>query len=198
MLAGKRHPNMFFNWNASEYDSKANTVVGVDDEDGDGDVVKHRDADVEGSLSAQTSINSNVLEFYKVSKLRKGFDGQPVNTYQKPLALCQFIVDRYCVGGDWILELCAGSASFAVAALRASKNAITLDSNARQVREARTRLTNAFTENKLHELGLEEASKEGPVEDVEEVDDDATQITPEPSSKRARPDDAESEEENED
>ena len=138
---GMRPHTMFFDWDAGEQaadlDDEGNPIEGTD------------------RASDQSCKNSNVFEFNKVTKLMIGSNGKVINVWQKPLALCEYWIARYCIGGDWVLELCAGSASFSAAAIRLNKNAITADIDARQAREAEARLERCLYEDLDNEVGLQ-------------------------------------------
>lgn len=101
--------------------------------------------------------NSNVYEFNKVTKPFK-YDGdnlnEVLNDCQKPLALCENLVASLCIHGTWALDLCAGSGSFAVAALRASLNVVAVDKSKRQCMGMESRFINCLTEDANAECAI--------------------------------------------
>ena len=171
---GKRPATMFFKWDLEEKQpAKEKDDEAEDDEDEDDD-----DEDEPVQDEGRGCPNSNVFEFNKVTKLITGNNRNPVNVCQKPLALCQQLVYRFCIQGDWCLELCAGSASFSAACLRMSKNVVALDIDMRQQFEGMARLNACLHENVDLECGVKPTSDNEAEDEEEEEGQVAAEVEP--------------------
>ena len=101
-------------------------------------------------IAAGTQDNSNVYEYNKVTRPFRylGEQGNDVlNPCQKPLSLVQWLIEIYGKDAACILDLCSGSGSFAMGALRLGKDAIAIDIDQHQVNGMLQRVTKTLDEN---------------------------------------------------
>ena len=97
-------------------------------------------------------MNSNVYEFDTVFKFQK-YGKEVLNDCQKPLYLAERLV--YTYGGNsgtWVLDLCAGSGTFTVAALRRSMHCCAVDISERMCQGIKQRILECLTEDGEAEL----------------------------------------------
>ena len=102
--------------------------------------------------------NGNVWTYDKVNTLFK-FRDETVCEYQKPLHLLNHLIYTYGHNGDWALDLCAGSGSFAAACLRYSCNVIAVEKDEERCAGIEARLSTCLTENEDNEV-LSDATRQ--------------------------------------
>ena len=102
--------------------------------------------------------NGNVWTYDKVNTLFK-FREETVCEYQKPLHLMNYLLYTYGYKGDWALDLCAGSGSFAAACLRYSYNVIAVEKDEERCAGIEARLATCLTENEDNEV-LSDATRQ--------------------------------------
>jgi hypothetical protein len=110
-------------------------------------------------------MNTNVYEYDRIVHNRHfmfagGKDtSEKLNEYQKPLHLAKRLLCTYGVHGEWLLDLCSGSGTFAVAALQQSWNVISVDNSPRMCLGIQQRLLGALEENPDKEITTPEEEK---------------------------------------
>ena len=82
----------------------------------------------------------------KVNSLFK-FQEETLCEYQKPLHLMNYLIYVYGHKGDWALDLCDGSGSFAAACLRYSFNVTAVEKNQERCVGIEARLASCLTED---------------------------------------------------
>lgn len=97
-------------------------------------------------------------------------DGSKVNLSQKPLLQLEFLL-RACHQGNWVVDMCCGSGSGLIAALRMGYSVAGFDTNKTQVEAARRRVA-SFAEQESKAVALDKDSMEWFNEDEESAESD--------------------------
>ena len=82
-------------------------------------------------------------------------DGTKVNLSQKPLLQLEFLL-RACHQGNWVVDMCCGSGSGLIAALRMGYSVAGFDTNKTQVEAARRRVA-SFAQQEVNLRALDRA-----------------------------------------
>ena len=75
-------------------------------------------------------------------KLKHSENNKVMNVYQKPQALLDWIVARFSLPGDWILDLCFGLGTGLASALSLGRHCVAVEKDFRQAMVLRGRVLN--------------------------------------------------------
>ena len=101
-----------------------------------------------GKFKREGSISSDGRRF-PVNVLYFTREAHTIHPTQKPVALCEYLIRTYTQPGELVADICAGSGTTAVAALRAGRNFICFENNPQIYNMAMERISGVISD--LHD-----------------------------------------------